>query len=62
MRTSAGSGHSISVFDAPHIAVVFCDRRLGPYVYVDVGVWLGYVLTAAAAFGVDTCPMASLAS
>ena len=30
--------------------------------YVDVGVWLGYVLTAAAALGVDTCPMASVAA
>ena len=36
-------------FDAPHVAVVACDRRLGPYVYIDVGVWLGYLLTAAAA-------------
>lgn len=49
-------------FDAPHIAIVSCDKRLGPYAYVDVGVWLGYVLTAAAALGVDTCPMASLAN
>lgn len=51
-----------ALFDAPHLAVVSCDRRLGPYVYVDVGVWLGYVLTAAAAAGVDTCPMASIAA
>ena len=43
-------------------AIVACDRRLGPYVYVDVGVWLGYVLTAAAALGIDTCPMASVAA
>jgi nitroreductase len=49
-------------FDAPHIAIVSCDRRLGPYAYLDVGVWLGYLLTAAAALGIDTCPMASLAS
>lgn len=49
-------------FDAPHVAVVACDRRLGPYAYVDVGVWLGYVLTAAAALGIDTCPMASVAA
>ncbi len=49
-------------FDAPHVAIVACDRRLGPYAYVDVGVWLGYVLTAAAALGVDTCPMASVAA
>jgi len=49
-------------FGAPHVAIVACDRRLGPYAYVDVGVWLGYVLTAAAALGVDTCPMASVAA
>ncbi|HSS01270.1 MAG TPA: nitroreductase [Kofleriaceae bacterium] len=49
-------------FGAPHVAIVACDRRLGPYAYVDVGVWLGYVLTAAAALGIDTCPMASLAA
>ena len=49
-------------FDAPHMAVVACDRRLGPYVYIDVGVWLGFVLTAAAALGIDNCPMASIAA
>ena len=49
-------------FDAPHVAIVACDRRLGPYAYVDVGVWLGYVLTAAAALGIDACPMASVAA
>jgi len=53
---------NFQLFDAPHIAIVSCDRRLGPYAYVDVGVWLGYLLTAAAALGIDTCPMASLAS
>jgi nitroreductase len=49
-------------FGAPHVAIVACDRRLGPYAYIDVGVWLGYVLTAAAALGIDTCPMASVAA
>ena len=51
-----------ALFDAPHVAVVACDRRLGPYAYVDVGVWLGYVLSAAAERDVDTCPMASVAA
>ncbi len=51
-----------ALFDAPHVAIVACDKRLGPYAFVDVGVWLGYVLTAAAALGVDTCPMASVAA
>lgn len=49
-------------FDAPHMAVVSCDKRLGPYVYIDVGVWLGYVLTAATALGIETCAMASVAA
>jgi nitroreductase len=49
-------------FDAPHLAVVSCDRRLGPYVYIDVGVWLGLLVTAATALGIDTCPMASIAA
>ncbi len=51
-----------ALFDAPHLAVVACDRRLGPYAYVDVGVWLGYVLSAAQLLGIDTCPMASIAA
>ena len=51
-----------ALFDAPHVAVVSCDRRLGPYAYVDVGVWLGYVLTAATLLGLDTCAMASVAA
>jgi nitroreductase len=51
-----------ALFDAPHVAIVSCDQRLGPYAYVDVGVWLGYVLTAAAALAIDTCPMASVAT
>jgi nitroreductase len=51
-----------ALFDAPHAAIVACDRRLGPYAFVDVGVWLGYVLTAAAALGIETCPMASVAA
>jgi nitroreductase len=49
-------------FGAPHVAIVSCDSRLGPYAYVDVGVWLGYVLTAATALGIDTCPLASVGS
>lgn len=49
-------------FDAPHVAVVACDRRLGPYVYIDVGVWLGYLFTAAATLGIETCAMASVAA
>ena len=53
---------NFALFDAPHLAVVACDRRLGTYAALDVGVWLGILLTAAAALGIDTCPMASVAA
>jgi nitroreductase len=49
-------------FDAPHLAIVSCERKLGPYAYVDVGVWLGYLVAAAASLGLSTCPMASVAA
>lgn len=49
-------------FDAPHMAVVSCDKRLGSYALIDVGVWLGYVLTKAQDLGIATCPMAAVAA
>jgi nitroreductase len=49
-------------FDAPHLAIISCERKLGPYAYVDVGVWLGYLLAAAASLDIATCPMASVAA
>lgn len=51
-----------ALFDAPHLAVVCQDRRLGQYGTLDVGVWLGYLLMACAARGIDTCPMAAIAA
>ncbi len=50
------------LFDAPHLAVVSRDRRLGEYATLDLGVWLGVLLTAAASLGIDACPMASIAA
>ena len=50
------------LFDAPHLAVVSVDRRLGPYALLDVGVWLGFLFAAATAAGVATCAMASIAA
>ncbi len=50
------------LFDAPHLAVVAQDRALGQYGTLDVGVWLGTLLSAAAVLGIDTCPMASVAA
>ena len=51
---------NFELFDAPHVAVVSVDKRLGPYAILDIGVWLGTLLAAAAADGVATCPMASV--
>ncbi len=51
-----------ALFDAPHLAVVAQDRRLGQYGTLDVGVWLGILLAAAATLRIDTCPMASVAA
>lgn len=53
---------NFALFDAPHVAVVSVDKRLGPYAFLDIGVWLGTLLAAAAADGIATCPMASIAT
>lgn len=51
-----------ALFDAPHVAIVSVDKRLGPYALVDLGVWLGVLMTQATAMGIDACPMASVAA
>lgn len=50
------------LFDAPHLAVVTLDRRLGQYGTLDVGIWLGFLLAGAATLGIDACAMASVAA
>ncbi len=50
------------IFDAPHLAVVAVDRRLGPYALIDIGVWLGQLLPAVTAAGLAACSMASIAA
>ena len=50
------------VFDAPHLAVVAVDKRLGPYALIDIGVWLGQFLAAVTADGLAACSMASIAA
>lgn len=49
------------LFDAPHLAVVSVSRALGPYAYIDIGVWLGVLMTCAQPLGIDLCAMASVA-
>ena len=49
-------------FDAPVVAIVGIDARFGLYAALDVGCWLQTLLLAAAAEGLATCAMASLAT
>lgn len=49
-------------FDAPVVALVGMDARFGLYTAIDVGCWLQTLLLAAAAEGLATCAMASVAS
>jgi nitroreductase len=49
-------------FDAPVVALVGIDARWGIYAALDVGCWLQTLLLAAAAEGLATCAMASLAT
>jgi nitroreductase len=60
-RRAAGR-RNFALFDAPHLAVVTVDKRLSDYALIDIGVWLGVVLTQATAMGIATCPMASIAN
>ncbi len=50
------------VFDAPHLAVVSREHVLGEYATLDVGVWLGFLFSAAAVANIDMCAMASIAA
>lgn len=47
-------------FDAPHVAIVGLDKRLGVYGVLDVGVWLEAFLLMCEEAGVGTCPQACL--
>lgn len=48
-------------FGAPHVAVITCDLSLGPYAYVDTGVYMSHFTLAAASLGIDTIAQASIA-
>ena len=49
------------LFGAPHVAIVTSDRTIGPYGYVDAGVWLTAFLLAAQSLGVAAVPQAAIA-
>jgi nitroreductase len=51
---------NFAAFDAPHVAFVAADKRIGPYVAVDLGCWLQSVLLLAQTEGLATCAQAAL--
>ncbi len=66
-RTDAQGRHrawmrNYEAFDAPHVAIVSVDRRLGPYAFLDLGCWLQSLMLAAWEQGVACCAQASLST
>lgn len=49
------------LFGAPHVAIVTCDARLGPYGLVDTGAYVASFLLAAQSLGVATVAQAAIA-
>ncbi|SCW77212.1 Nitroreductase [Sphingobium faniae] len=49
------------LFGAPHVALIYCERELGPYGAIDCGVYLGTLMLAAQSLGLGMTPQAALA-
>ncbi|MBK1680192.1 nitroreductase [Rhodocyclus tenuis] len=48
-------------FDAPVGLIFTMDRKLGQGMFIDYGMFIGNLMTAARARGLDTCPQAAFA-
>ena len=48
-------------FDAPVGLIFTMDRQLGQGMFIDYGMFMGNLMTAARAIGLDTCPQAAFA-
>jgi nitroreductase len=53
---------NFALFDAPHVAVITTDEKLGLYDAVDCGLFVQTFLLAALSLGVATVPQAAIAS
>ncbi|GHT95484.1 nitroreductase [Betaproteobacteria bacterium] len=60
-RMRAQSGRNYLFFDAPVGLILTLDERLGHGMFLDCGVFVGNLLTAARAHGLDTCVQDSFA-
>lgn len=53
---------NFDLFGAPQVAVVSCDRALGPYGMIDCGGFIGAFLLAAESLGLASIALASVAA
>lgn len=57
----AQTGRNFTFFDAPVGLIFTMDRRLGQGMFIDYGMFMGNLMAAARARGLDTCPQAAFA-
>ena len=57
----AQAGRNFLFFDAPVGLIFTMDRRLGQGMFLDYGMFMGNLMTAARARGLDTCAQAAFA-
>jgi nitroreductase len=55
------TGRNYSFFDAPVGLIFTMDRSLGQGMFIDYGMFMANLMTAARARGLDTCPQAAFA-
>lgn len=56
----AATLRNFELFDAPHVALLYMDRKFGVGVALDIGAYLQTLLLAFEAHGIGTCAQASL--
>lgn len=60
-RMKAQTARNFEFFDAPVGLIFTMDRQLGQGMFIDYGMFMGNLMTAARARGMDTCPQAAFA-
>jgi nitroreductase len=63
-RAAARAWHdkNFAFFNAPVGMIFTIDRRLGLGAYIDIGMYMQNLMTAARGLGLDTCPQAAFAA
>jgi nitroreductase len=55
------AARNFELFGAPHVAILSCDRALGPYGLIDCGAFLSSFMLAATSLNIGSIALASLA-